>query len=440
MARLFKKREIPWKGVVAFHKEVARRAEESFFALPLSRTPSDRWSSILNLEPVDFAGDWQFSSDAVQSNSFRNLIIGGGLGEAFIGGPCWVRFKKEERGWKQEWCPFLYRSIQLDQQEDCSLWVVPEQGAWEISPIVLSLLDRKGFLPRIPFENLLPEILENAATNAQVTNQPLTDCLIQTICREIPDFSELFEKEIDPTRIPAAPTRWVIFSPPPTGPLTQNLVRDYDRLSSIVCDEKNSIGGLRLFEGFPTEEQTGGFEPTPIVPLNDSQRAAVRGILASNPVTVISGPPGCGKSQVVLSLLLNAWQRGISVLFASNNNQAVDVVRDRLERFETNFPIAIRAGSRKKSSVIQALADTLNFITGRRGALSVTKENAIAQRNDLLNKQSSLKQFLDSKLPNKLMKPLDLRWVLMQYFSKQPRNYIQLMKCSFKSFMLLEIS
>jgi hypothetical protein len=27
----FKKREIPWEQVVAFHMEIARRAEESFF-------------------------------------------------------------------------------------------------------------------------------------------------------------------------------------------------------------------------------------------------------------------------------------------------------------------------------------------------------------------------------------------------------------------------
>ena len=199
-----------------------------------------------------------------------------------------------------------------------------------------------------------------------------------------------------------APTRWVIFSPPPTGPLTQNLVRDYDRLSEIVVDATNLVGGLRLFEGFPDEGQTSHDEPTPIVPLNDSQRAAVRGILESKPVTVISGPPGCGKSQVVLSLMLNAWQRGISVLFASNNNQAVDVVRDRLQRFENHFPIAVRAGSRQRSTVIQSLADTLNFITGKKGGLSNFKIGVTAKRDELLAKQDALRSFLDSKLPQRV--------------------------------------
>ncbi|MCJ7484095.1 MAG: AAA domain-containing protein [Thermodesulfovibrionales bacterium] len=257
-------------------------------------------------------------------------------------------------------------------------------------------------MPRKSFEDLIPELLEAASTNAQATNRPLTTCLLEMLCRELPDFAELFAKDVDLASVSHAPTRWVIFSPPPTGPLTQNLVRDYEKLSEIVVDSTNVVGGLHLFEGFADEGQTGHQETTPIVPLNDSQRAAVRGILESKPVTVISGPPGCGKSQVVLSLMLNAWQRGISVLFASNNNQAVDVVRERLQRFESHFPIAIRAGNRRNSNLIQALADTLNFITGKKGSLSNAKEGTTAKRDDLLAKQDALRNFLDSKLPQRV--------------------------------------
>jgi very-short-patch-repair endonuclease len=398
----FKKREIPWLNVVAFHKEIARRAEESFFALPLGRSPSDRWSSITAWEPPDMAGDWHFPAQALQSNPFGNLIHGGGLVEAFVGGPCWVRFRREEDNWRQEWCPFLYRSIRLDSQDDGSFRIIPEQGAWEVSPIVLGVLERKGFLPRRPLEDLIPELLEAASASSQTIDQPLTSRLVEALCRELPDFAELFVKRVDLRLASHTPSNWVIFSPPPTGPLTQHLVRDYDRLSEILTDTENGVGGLRLFEGFPDEGPSGHEEPTPIIPLNDSQRAAVGGILESKPVTVISGPPGCGKSQVVLSLMLNAWQRGISVLFASNNNQAVDVVRDRLQRFEGHFPIAVRAGSRKKSTVIQALADTLNFITGRNAAATNNRESASAKRDGLLAKQEALRTFLGSKLPQRV--------------------------------------
>ena len=398
----FIKRDIPWPRVVAFHKEIARRAEESFFAVPLGKTPSDRWSSIRNLEPDDFAGDWQFNANDLLCSSFRNMLHGGNFTEAFIGGPCWGRFRKEDNQWRQEWCPFLYRSVRLDPHDDGTFRIVPEQGGWDVSPIVHGVLDRKGFLPRKSIDDLIPEILEAAATSAKVTNRPLTVCLTDVLIREFPDYAELFAKEVDLRSASHTPTPWIIFSPPPTGPLTQNLVRDYDKLSEIVNNNTGNLGGLRLFDGFPDQEPSGDREPTPIVPLNDSQRSAVRGILESKPVTVISGPPGCGKSQVVLSLMLNAWQRGTSVLFASNNNQAVDVVRDRLQRFEGHFPIAIRAGSRKKSTVIQALADTLNYITGKKGAAQNPIEGTTARRDELLEKQATLQRFLASKLPQRV--------------------------------------
>jgi len=62
--------------------------------------------------------------------------------------------------------------------------------------------------------------------------------------------------------------------------------------------------------------------------LNDSQENAIRTSL-SKEFTVITGPPGTGKSQVVLNTLANAVMQNKTVLFASNNNKAVDVVKDR---------------------------------------------------------------------------------------------------------------
>jgi len=81
-----------------------------------------------------------------------------------------------------------------------------------------------------------------------------------------------------------------------------------------------------------------------VVGLNTEQRAAVRSAL-SEPLTVITGPPGTGKSQVVTALLANcAWQ-GQRVLFASKNNKAVDVVEQRINGLARR-PTLIRLGSR----------------------------------------------------------------------------------------------
>ena len=51
-----------------------------------------------------------------------------------------------------------------------------------------------------------------------------------------------------------------------------------------------------------------------------------------NPITVVTGPPGTGKSQVVTAIMATAVLRGQSVLFASRNSKAIDVVQDRLRK------------------------------------------------------------------------------------------------------------
>ena len=79
-----------------------------------------------------------------------------------------------------------------------------------------------------------------------------------------------------------------------------------------------------------------------VLPLNTEQRqAVVQGLSA--PLTVVTGPPGTGKSQVVTSLLANqAWLES-SVLFSSKNNHAVDVVESRTNDLGP-YPLLLRLG------------------------------------------------------------------------------------------------
>jgi very-short-patch-repair endonuclease len=85
-----------------------------------------------------------------------------------------------------------------------------------------------------------------------------------------------------------------------------------------------------------------------VLPLNSEQRQAVRQAL-SNPLTVVTGPPGTGKSQVVTSILINAAGQGKTVLFASKNNKAVDVVEARVNALGPR-PILLRLGRNEYQS------------------------------------------------------------------------------------------
>ena len=96
-----------------------------------------------------------------------------------------------------------------------------------------------------------------------------------------------------------------------------------------------------------------------VLPLNAEQQEAVRSGLAG-PLSVITGPPGTGKSQVVTSLLLNAAWKGKKVLFASKNNKAVDVVESRINSLGSR-PMLLRLGT---SEMRVELANHLSLLMG----------------------------------------------------------------------------
>jgi very-short-patch-repair endonuclease len=82
-----------------------------------------------------------------------------------------------------------------------------------------------------------------------------------------------------------------------------------------------------------------------VLPMNSEQRSAVLSALSGSH-TVVTGPPGTGKSQVVTNLLVNAAWRGMKVLFASKNNKAVDVVEARVNGLG-NRPVLLRLGAKE---------------------------------------------------------------------------------------------
>jgi len=78
-----------------------------------------------------------------------------------------------------------------------------------------------------------------------------------------------------------------------------------------------------------------------VLPLNDEQEQAVRSALSAD-VTLIAGPPGTGKTQVVANLIINAAISGQNVLFTSKNNNAVDVVVKRVNALNKDLPLILR--------------------------------------------------------------------------------------------------
>jgi len=100
-----------------------------------------------------------------------------------------------------------------------------------------------------------------------------------------------------------------------------------------------------------------------VLPMNSEQRDAVFNSL-NLPISVITGPPGTGKSQVITNLIINAAWTGKRVLFASKNNKAVDVVEQRINSLGSK-PVLLRVGSSKsyQTQLAEYVLDLLSSST-----------------------------------------------------------------------------
>jgi very-short-patch-repair endonuclease len=143
------------------------------------------------------------------------------------------------------------------------------------------------------------------------------------------------------------------------SPFTYGLENELRKMAQLDAE---SIRGTALegwLRGAPVDSPPVQDRPiVEILPLNTEQRqAVVQGLSA--PLTVVTGPPGTGKSQVVTSLLVNqAWHMS-SVLFSSRNNHAVDVVEERVNSLGP-APLLLRLGKEEHhAQLAQQLTATL---------------------------------------------------------------------------------
>ncbi len=402
-------RQVPWGSLIKFHKEICRRAEESFFSLSAGDSNSERWSSFDRFEPADLIGPWELPVSALISEQFLSRIRADDSLEILLGGPSWFAWKKKDGGdWYLDWRPVLYREVRAELVGD-TIRLVPQSGNWDISPLVFELLEKRQVSTATPLEDAMVQILENIRRLQQSDGKSATASASETLAAYSSELGEELRKaqrDFPREKVKRVPSQWALFSPPRAGSATaytQYILKDYGKLERLFEDAPQEVGGLGLLTDDHSVSAVTPGEILPIVPLNPSQFKAVDAVLKARPVTVISGPPGCGKSQVVLSLLLNAWSQGVSVLFASNNNQAVDVVRQRLETFENDIPIAVRAGAKRFSNIDDSLRRSLNLIS----SLEVSADgDQLARlqrkREELRRKREAKRTFLNSELPDRV--------------------------------------
>ena len=402
-------RDIPWLQVVQFHKEIVKRAESGFYALNGNDRLNNRWSCLEGFDPDELAGPWTVPTESVSSRPFRQAIEAGEHDALYIGGPGFVGWEASFGKFYPRWQPLLYREVVVEEHDE-GLMLVPAQGAWNVSPLFFGLLDRKSLALPDDSDAFAARMMDLAMRRREGGIESMAQAITDAFCAEFQDTEPELKRHESNNPFDSPATPWVLFAPTSQfSALTRHLLRDYESLESILDKTPSRIGGLSILDESASGTEELDHETIPVIPLDDAQKRAVDAILQGGPLTVISGPPGCGKSQVVVSLLLNAWAHGLKVLFASNNNKAVDVVRERLERFEQENPIAVRAGNRKKAQIEEVLRRVINLVARvKRGdAKGIDPDKVKERQTRLLRQKKSIETTLETGLPQRINEAIE---------------------------------
>ena len=125
-----------------------------------------------------------------------------------------------------------------------------------------------------------------------------------------------------------------------------------DKYSRMEFVAKGSL--LEAYLNVNTYSNTPESVSTPIFPFgcNRSQYKAVRNAL-ENKISVIQGPPGTGKTQTILNILANLLMDGKTMEIVSNNNSAIENVKEKLEAEGLGFLCAQLGRTSNKEEFVE---------------------------------------------------------------------------------------
>jgi len=154
---------------------------------------------------------------------------------------------------------------------------------------------------------------------------------------------ELLNTSIDVATPTDGARNAAILMPAPDNGAVTNLVKDLEYIMSKP-EQIRGTALAALLDSTQHVPQPTSTTPVLIGRVNDAQSAVIESA-STNRITVVTGPPGTGKSELISNLVATAVCARRTVLVASTNNQAVDEVVDRCN---TQVPgLLIRTGNQE---------------------------------------------------------------------------------------------
>tara|TARA_R110002049_G_scaffold140930_5_gene302294 strand:+ start:19415 stop:22588 length:3174 start_codon:yes stop_codon:yes gene_type:complete len=127
---------------------------------------------------------------------------------------------------------------------------------------------------------------------------------------------------------------------PTDNSFTAGAARDLDTIASWPRERiaRTALGIALELEATAEKDTIAAIDA---VPLNREQLRAVQ-FACEAQLTVVTGPPGTGKSQAIVSIVASILAAGGSVVVASKNHQALDAVEERIGSLSPNVPFVVR--------------------------------------------------------------------------------------------------
>lgn len=203
----------------------------------------------------------------------------------------------------------------------------------------------------------------------------------------------LIHESLDPSSIgqtkmsPSGPggiyNQSVLFAGESSGYNLQ-LLNDLKELAGRKDLEKTALSFI-----LAKTELVDGQDIVPVLPFpaNERQVAALQQVFA-NKLTVVTGPPGTGKSQFISNLIVNLFLQGKTSLFVSHTNEAVDVVNGQLNR---HFPnMMLRTGNKEMRQELSGRLNLLLQASGKSFKSSIDKSEIEEEWKRLMQRRGLL--------------------------------------------------
>lgn len=186
---------------------------------------------------------------------------------------------------------------------------------------------------------------------------------------------------------------------PETGPITRTLLRDYDRLRSWSPEDLAHSALGTMVDGLPPQDEPLAFAFGRSVGRATLAQEEASASALERRLTVVTGPPGTGKSQLIANVVAamnHEYGPGI-VAVTSTNNAAVDAVAEKTA-LSDSLSLVVRFGTNHGSLTAQHIRSALQHAKSEQVAPGLEERwRELAERTGPLYQRDFSRRLLEAE-------------------------------------------